>query len=298
MSEAAKGAGAMVLACVIWGLSPIYYKLLAHIPPLEILAHRTLWSVLFFALVLTAQGRLGMLRRALSSGRDALVVGIAALMISANWLTFITSIQIDRAIEASMGYYTFPLASVLFGALFFRERLSRAQWVAVALAALAVVTLAAGLGVAPWLALVIATTFGLYGVAKKFLTVGPVVSVTAEVLMLSPIAIVILWQVHASGGGSFGQGMADSLLLAFSGILTAGPLILFSYATKRMMLSTIGLLQYINPTLQFLVATLLFQELFTPWHAVAFALIWTALVLYTTASLRQERASRRLPPSP
>ena len=294
MPEGFKGVAAMLGACVIWGLSPLYYKLLTHVPPLEVLAHRTLWSCIFFSAVLAAQGRLTLLRRALADRRDMMVVGFAALMISTNWFFFISAIQTGRAVEASMGYYTFPLASVLFGALFFRERLGRAQTVAVALAAIGVVLLTAGLGVAPWIALVLATSFGLYGVVKKMLAVGPVVSVTAEVLLLSPIALAVLAGAHGAGAGHFAGGLSDSVLLMVSGPLTATPLILFSIAARRLRLATVGLLQYLNPTLQFLVATLIFRELFTLWHAMAFALIWTALAIYSAAAWRQERAARRV----
>lgn len=298
MREPVKGVLAMVACCTVWGLSSIYYKLLEHIPPIEILAHRTLWSLVFFALVLIVQGRFHMLVSAVGTRRSAAVIGTAALLISLNWFTFITSIQLGKAVEASLGYYIFPLVSVIMGAIVFKERLGRVQILAVGLAALAVITLTAGLGVAPWIALVLAMSFGLYGVVKKGLSVGPVVSVTAEVLMLSPIAIVVLGLTHGQGGGSFASNWHDSLLLAFSGILTGLPLILFSYATKRVMLSTVGLVQYLNPSLQFLVATLIFREAFSFWHAIAFAMIWTALALYTTSALRQDRAARRAAISP
>ncbi|RXV62222.1 EamA family transporter RarD [Roseovarius sp. A46] len=296
MREATKGIVAMVATCTVWGLSGIYYKLLAHVPPIEILAHRTLWSCAFFALVLLAQGRISMLGRALAGRRSVLSIALAALMISTNWFVFITSIQVGRAMEASLGYYIFPLVAVLLGALAFRERLGRAQLFAVGLALCAVVTLTLGLGVPPWIALVLASSFGLYGLVKKGLSVGPVVSVTAEVLLLSPIALTVLWYFHSSGNGAFTANWRDSLLLAFSGILTGTPLIMFSYATKRVTLATVGLVQYLNPTLQFLVATLIFLEPFSFWHAVAFAMIWTALAIYTTASLRQDRAARRAVP--
>ena len=225
------------------------------------------------------------------------IVAFAALMISCNWFVFISSIQTGHAIEASMGYYTFPLASVLMGAIFFRERLGPAQAAAVALAAIAVVVLAAGLGVAPWIPIIVAATFALYGVAKKWLTVGPVVSVTAEVMLLSPIAAVLLWQAHHAGTGHYGTDIPTSLLLMFSGLLTGTPLILFSYAARRLTMATVGLLQYINPSLQFLCATLIFREVFSIWHAIAFGLIWTALAIYTTALWRQDRVARRVPPS-
>jgi len=296
MREPTKGIVAMIAACMIWGLSSIYYKQLAHVPPIEVLAHRTLWSFAFFALVLMVQGRLALMVRALGNRREVLSIGLAALFISTNWFVFITSIQIGKAMEASLGYYIFPLVAVLLGAIAFRERPGRAQLFAVALALCAVVTLAFGLGVPPWIALILAISFGLYGLVKKGLSVGPVVSVTAEVLLLGPVALVILWLAHSDGGGTFGTSWRDSLLLALSGILTGSPLILFSYATRRIALATVGLVQYLNPTLQFLVATFLFLEPFSLWHGIAFGLIWTALAIYTTASLRQDRAARRAVP--
>ena len=293
MTDAAKGVLAIVAACVVWGLSAMFYKLLVHVPPLEVLAHRTIWSCVIFLGVLLVQGRVALLGRALSGPKEFLMIGFAALMISVNWFFFISSIQIGRAVEASLGYYIFPLVSVLFGALFFRERLGLVQRFAVGLATLAVVVLTAGLGVAPWIALILATSFAIYGVVKKSLSVGPVVSVTAEVLLLTPIAALVLWQAHATGGGAFGTSLGDSVLLMLSGLLTATPLILFSYATKRLTLVSVGLLQYLNPTLQFLVATLVFRELFTLWHAIAFGLIWTALALYSAAAWRQDRSARK-----
>jgi chloramphenicol-sensitive protein RarD len=293
MREATKGIIALVGTCTVWGLSGIYYKLLEHVPPIEILAHRTLWSLIFFAAALAVQGRLAALMGAIGTRRALMLTALAALMISTNWFVFITSIQVGRAMEASLGYYVFPLVAVLLGAVVLKERLGRAQRVAVALAALAVVTLSLGLGVPPWIALILSVSFGLYGLVKKGLSVGPVVSVTAEVLLLAPVALIVLWLAHADGGGAFGTSFRDSALLAFSGLLTGAPLILFSYATKRITLATVGLVQYLNPTLQFLVATFWFLEPFSPWHALAFGMIWAALAIYTAASWRQDRAARR-----
>ncbi|SFQ61512.1 chloramphenicol-sensitive protein RarD [Roseivivax halotolerans] len=294
MQEQRIGVLAMIGACSIWGLSPLYYKLLADVPPLEVLAHRTLWSMLFFAGVLLVQGRLGALRDALSTPRRIAAIGFAAIMISCNWFLFILSIQIERATEASLGYYIFPLVAVLLGVLFFRERLGRAQMVAVGLATIAVLILSVQLGHPPWVSLIISLTFGLYGVAKKRLSVGPVVSVTGEVLLLTPLALGWLWHLHGvRGTGLFGQDGGVSALLIVSGPLTALPLILFSFASQRVNLSSIGLIQYLNPTLQFLVATLVFREPFGTVQAVAFALIWTALAIYSTATLRAESARRK-----
>lgn len=292
MGETGKGIAALVTACTVWGLSGLFYKQLSHLPPLQVMSHRTLWSCVFFALVLLVQGRLPVLGAVLRHPRQVLTLLVAALMIGVNWFMFILSIQIGKATEATLGYYIFPLVSVLMGMVFFRERLGIWQWGAVALACFAVSLLTWGLGVAPWVSLLIAVTFGLYGVIKKKLTLGPVVSVTVEVLLLSPIALIVLWQVWAGGGAIWGQGARDVALLVISGPLTATPLILFSYATKRVQLTTVGLVQYLNPTLQFLVATLVFAEPFGPWHAIAFPIIWAALALYSGASLWQARRAR------
>jgi len=251
-----------------------------------------------FTLVLAAQGRLGLVPAALR-GRGLAVVALAAVLISANWFLFIFSVQIGHTVEASLGYFIFPLVAVVIGLVAFGERLGLGQGLAVALAGLAVVVLTAGLGVAPWIALALATTFGLYGLIKKRLAAGPVVSVTAEVLVLTPLALIWLiglhsgaWVEFARPGAWFGQSLGTSVMLAFSGVITAGPLILFSYAARRVSMATLGLVQYLNPSLQFVCATLIFAEPFTRWHGIAFSLIWAALTLYSWESLRQDRAAR------
>jgi len=293
MTDEGKGVLAMIGACTIWGLSGIYYKLLDAVPPLEILCHRTIWGVVFFLCVLKIQGRLRVLPSAVATPRAFIIVAFSAFIISVNWFIFIRSIHLGHATEASLGYYIFPLAAVLLGAIFYRERLGAMQLVSVGLAAVAVIILSIGLQVAPWVALTLALTFALYGAAKKSMITGPVVSVTAELAMLAPFALALLAVVHLRGDGQFGADFVTSFMLVFAGILTAIPLILFSYATRRVSLATIGLVQYLNPTLQFLVATLIFREAFTTWHAIAFGLIWTALALYTAASLRRGSAARK-----
>ncbi|EEW26073.1 EamA family transporter RarD [Rhodobacter ferrooxidans] len=297
MGEQRKGVVALAVACVVWGLSPLYYKLLAAVPPLEVLSHRTLWSLALFGLILLGQGRLREVPQLLRSHGGG--VALAAVLISANWFLFILSVQIGLTVQASLGYYIFPLVAVLLGVLAFGERLNRWQGLAVSLAAAAVLVLTFGLGVAPWVALALATTFGLYGLIKKRLVAGPVVSVTAEVLVLAPLAVVWLAGVHGGlfsefsrAGGWFGHSLGTSLLLAFSGVMTAGPLILFTYASQRVTMATVGLVQYLNPTLQFLCATLVFAEPFSRWHGIAFGLIWAALAIYSWQALVQDRAAR------
>ncbi len=293
MNERHKGISAMIAACVIWGLSPIYYKLLAHVPALEVLAHRGLWSLVFFSAILAVQGKLGQLRALLGSWRGAGVVVLASLMISVNWFLFIFATQIDRNTETSLGYYIYPLVAVLIGRFAFGERLGNVQWMAVALATLAVMALTLGAAGIPWISLTLAVTFGLYGAIKKSLPAGPVVSVTGEVLVFLPVSVLLLALAHGNGQGTFGLSLRDSALLIASGPITAAPLILFSHAARRVSMSTVGVLQYINPTLQFLVAVAIFAEPLTRWHVVAFALIWLALAIYSVASMRQESAARR-----
>lgn len=286
MTESGKGVLAMVGACSIWGLSALFYRLLADVPPLEVLAHRTVWSLVVFGIVLALQTRLAETRIALSGSRKFALVFAAAAMISCNWFFFIFSVQVGRVVESSLGYYIFPLVAVALGGIVLRERLSKPQLAAVGLAALAVVILTAGLGVAPWISLILAVTFGIYGLLKRWVDAGPVVSVTAEVLVLTPIAVAYLIWLGADAG-VFGHDLWLSILLVLAGPMTAVPLIMFSYAAKRASLSTLGLVQYLNPSLQFFVAVVLFGEAITLWHAIAFPIIWVALALYSWATLRR-----------
>jgi len=291
MRGAQSGILAMVAGCTIWGLSPVYYRMLAHVPPLEVLSHRALWSLILFAGVLALQGRLGEMGAALRSRRQSGAIIWGAALISVNWFLFIYGTQVGRTTETSLGYFMFPLIAVAIGRVMFAERLNRLQWASVALCAGAVLVLTVGLGMLPWISLSVAITFGLYGALKKRLALGPVVSVTCEVMVFLPLALLFLAQTHLAGQGVFGTSWRDSGLLILSGPMTAVPMILFSMAARRVELGTMGVLQYINPSLQFFCAVVLFSEPFTTWHAVAFPMIWLALTLYTVALWRQDRAS-------
>ncbi|MEX0969186.1 MAG: EamA family transporter RarD [Paracoccaceae bacterium] len=294
---------ALVCACSVWGLSGIYYKAIAHVPPLEVLSHRTLWSMVFFGLVLLVQGRAGQVRATFANYKTLARLAVAAVVIAMNWGGFILSIQMGWALEASLGYYIFPLVSVAIGYFVFGERFRTKQAIAITIAAIAVLVLTIGLGAAPWMALMLATTFGAYGMIKKQLDLGPVISVFFETLLLAPLAIIWLlgaylndWSLVGRSAGVFGTNWQDSLLLAFSGIMTGGPLVLFSYAARRLTLTSVGLIQYLNPTLQFAIAALIFAEPVTLWHSIAFPLIWAGLALYTWDNWRTER--RRVAKSP
>ena len=291
MNRTAQGILAILAACVIWGLSPLYYNLLTMVPPLELLAQRTLWSFLFFALVLGLQGRFSALIHALGNRGHVITLFAAACAIAVNWYFFIYSVQINRVSEASLGYFIFPLVAVVFGLIVFKEKLSALQWVAVALAVFAVLVLTYGLGGAPWLALVLSLSFGTYSVLKKRLDLSPVISVTLEVMLLLPLTVPYLliqnWPI---------QDSTDSwqiwFLLMGSGPLTATPLILFSYATRRISMSTVGIMQYINPSIQFLVALLIFAEPMTDWHFGAFSIIWVAVVIYSWSGFSARNAAK------
>ena len=287
MSEATKGVWAVIAACTIWGISSVFYKMLSHVPAIEVLAHRTVWSVVFFTIVLVIQRRFMALREVFGSLSRIGIVGLASVMIAFNWFCFIYAIQIGHATEASFGYFIFPLVAVCLGVVFFGERLSLGQKLAIALAAVAVLTLGLGQGVVPWVPLALSLSFGAYSALKKRLEIGPVVSVTGEVILLLPIALGLMLYFGATGTSGVQGDIGTIGLLMVSGPLTAIPLILFSYATRRVDLATIGILQYLNPTLQFLCALLILQEPFGYWYAIAFPMIWIALILYSAATWRK-----------
>lgn len=293
MTETKKGILALIGACSIWGLSPLFYKALDDVPPLEVLCHRSLWSLLIFALVLARRNRLGEVPHLLRS-RSLPRVLLATAMISLNWYIYIQAIQDGHGLQSSLGYYIFPLVAVLIGFALFGERLAGIQALAVALAVAAVLILTIGTGTAPWIALVLAATFGAYAALKRVIGGTAVSSVAAEMLLLSPFALGFLVSAHLGWieGGMFGTSWRISLMLAFSGVITAVPLMWFTAASRRVSMTTFGLMQYLNPTLQFFCATLVFAEPFSRWHLAAFALIWAALAVYSLESLRIDRRRR------
>ena len=277
MSDSTKGLIAMIVACIGWGFSPIVFKALTGVPPMEVLAHRTLWSVVMFAVIIAFQGQFRTLVTAFAQPRRAI------------W-----AIQSGYTTQTSLGFYIFPLVAVLIGRVFFADALSRPQALAVLLACLAVCLLTYGTGVIPWISLILAICFGVYGLIKKRLAMAAMISVTAEMAILLPIALLILWQSSHNGTAHFGGWDRTTALLLFSGPLTAIPMILFTYATAKLTLTSVGLISYINPTLQFFCAVVLFAEPFSGWHLASFGLIWAALALYSYASWRQENLRRNV----
>ncbi|MBF9058812.1 EamA family transporter RarD [Rhodobacterales bacterium HKCCSP123] len=287
--DTANGFAFAVSAYLFWGFLPLYMKAIEHIPAVEIIAHRVLWSVPIAGAVLLVMRRTGDLVTALRTPRMVGMAAVTASLISVNWGVYVWSIANDRALDAALGYYINPLFSVALGAVILRERLAPAQWTAVGLAALAVTILTVSAGVVPWVALVLMTTFGIYGFLRKTLPIGPNQGFLLEVLLLSPPAIAyILWL--GPSGHFLTPSWTDTALLVGAGAVTAIPLMLYANGAKGLRLSTIGILQYIAPTLIFLIAVFVFGEPFGPARAVAFPLIWAALVIYTASMLRTARA--------
>jgi chloramphenicol-sensitive protein RarD len=277
---------------LIWGLFPLYFRALAGVPAPEVLAHRILWSSAFMVLLVSLARRWGDVLRQLKASGTLPTLAASALLISTNWLVYIWAVHAGRVVEASLGYFVNPLVSVLLGVVFLREPLSRRQAAAVALAAAGVLVLLVRAGQPPWVALTLAVTFGLYGLLRKRARVDPLAGLLAEVCMLLPLAAGWLGWLWLGGEAHFGGGARVTLLLAASGVVTAVPLLLFAVGVGRLRLSTVGLLQYLNPTAQLLIAVFAFGEPFGAAHAVAFGCIWASLALYTAEALSGARPDR------
>ena len=289
--DSAAGFGFALTAYFLWGFLPIYVKILAHIPTLEVLAHRVIWSVPVSVLVLIVLGRTADLRAALRSWRLLGMAAATAALISVNWGIYVWSVQSGHALDAALGYYINPLFSVFLGAVLLGEKMDGAQKAAIALAAVAVVYLTYDGGRVPVVALALTVTWGLYAYLKKRLPLGPNQGFALEVLILSPAAIGYAIWAYWQGKAMFLQGnLTDDLMLVGLGLVTAGPLMIYANAAKLLRLSTIGILQYIAPTMIFLTAIFWFDEPFGPAQMIAFPMIWTALAIYTASLIRQARA--------
>lgn len=278
-------------AYLLWGFLPLYMKALAHVPTPEIIAHRVLWSLPVAGAVLIAVRRTAELRAALGNPRMLAQAALTAALVSVNWGIYVWAISTGRALDAALGYYINPLFSVALGALLLGERLSPAQRLAIALAAGAVALLTWEAGTLPWVALMLTFSWGFYAFFRKTLPIGPNQGFFLEILLLTPIALgYVLW-LEADGTSHFLAGIAaDSWLLFGCGLVTAGPLISYANGAKRLRLSSIGMMQYIAPTMIFLIAVFVFREPFSGLKLAAFALIWAAVALYIAAMLRAARA--------
>ncbi len=287
------GLTAGLSAFSIWGLAPIYFKLLATVRPDEIIAHRVLWSVVLLGIVLLLRKRRAVLAHIKVDARVLLALAITSILIALNWLIFVHAVNTDRVLSTSLGYFINPLMSVVLGLLVFRERLIPAQTLAVLIAAAGAAYLTWRIGQLPWIALSLASTFALYSVIRKLLDVGPMVGLFWETLLVSPLALGWLWWLQGQGELSFAlDEPARALLLVGTGALTVAPLLLFAAGVRRLPLSTIGLMQYLAPSLTFVLAVFIYGEAFTMHHAITFGLVWLALALFFWASWHRHRSLR------
>ncbi|HOX25288.1 MAG TPA: EamA family transporter RarD [Candidatus Krumholzibacteria bacterium] len=286
-------------AYVWWGLCPIYFKAVAHVPPGEILAHRIVWSLVLLVLLLGRRGDLATAWRTVRDRRTLAVLAATTVLVAGNWFAFIYAIANDRLLEASLGYFVNPLVNVLLGLVCLRERLRRLQWASLALAAAGVAVMSLRLGGLPAISLFLAFSFGFYGLLRKVTPVGGVVGLAVETALLAPAALAAFWLWHGRGALVFGHlDRRTDLLLAASGLVTALPLVWFANSARRLRYATLGFLQYASPTGQFLLAVLVYGEPFSETQLASFALIWCALGLFSVDALRASRRPAAATTSP
>ena len=294
--HARKGFVLGVSAYTLWGVLPVYFKALKSIDAADIVAHRIIWSVPILAALLSFTGAWGEVRNALRNRRAMTLLSVTALLIAVNWLLYVYAVNSGHILAGSLGYYLNPLANVLLGRIVLKERLSWLQWAAVALAAAGISALAMGALGQLWISLTLCISFATYGLLRKIAPVDAVAGLAIETMLLLPFAAGwLLWGL-ASSHAIFGSGSTSTLLLiAGAGFVTATPLLLFTAAARQLPYSTLGMLQFLAPTMQFLLAVMVYGEPFTRAHAIAFAAIWGALGLYILALVRHARASVTVP---
>lgn len=287
MTEDRRGLLYGVAAYGLWGVVPVFWKQIATIDPIEVLAHRALWGVVVLVAIVWLAKRQAAVREA---ARDRRVLGAMALssaLLAVNWGVFVLAVATDRLLDASLGYFINPLVSVALGTLVLRERLRRTQWLAIALAVIGVALRTWDAGRLPWIAIVLALSFGLYGLVRKTARVDSLAGSTIETALMAPVAGVYLGYLASQGGGALGHVDAvTTVLLVGTGVVTAGPLLLFTAAARRLPLATVGFLQYLAPTGQFLLAVIAYDEPFAREQLVAFACIWTALATFSIDTWR------------
>lgn len=291
-SDRRNGLAATAAAFGFWGLTPIYWRAVEAVSAQELLALRVLWAVPLAAALLTLLHAWGDLRRVLTARRTMSALLLTAALIGTNWYVFLVAVQDGQILQSSLGYFINPLVSILLGFLFLGERLRTVQWVAVALAAAGVVNQILAVGELPWIALFLAGTFGLYGLLRKTIAVAALPGFFVEVSLLAPLAFIYMASVVSRATSTL--VIADGgtqWLVPIAGVITVTPLVLFAYGARRILLATVGLLQFLTPTAHFLLATQLYGEPFTAAHLLTFVLIWSALALYLGDLFRRERSA-------
>lgn len=285
-----RGALAASICYIVWGLVPLYWTRLGGVDPLELIAHRHTWSLLFLLGIVAWQRDFASVWAALDSPRRVAINLLGAILLTGNWLVYVWGVNTGHVIDCSLGYFLVPLVNVAAARFVLHEHLRRVQWLAIGLAAGGVVLMIVQLGRPPWIALALASTWGGYSLLRKKSPLAAVPGLTVETLLLAPLAIgFLLWQ-HHTGAGALGRVSAEQqVLILCAGVITAIPLLLFAYGAKRIRLSTLGLLQYFAPTGQFLLGIWVYHEAFSPSRMVSFAFIWAGLVLYTVDNLLAQR---------
>lgn len=282
-ARARAGLIAAISACGMWGLSPFFFIAIAAVPPHEVVAHRIVWSALAIGLVLAWRGQLAEVVALLLRPRTLAVFVGSALSVTLNWLVFVHAVTSGQTLYASLGYYVLPLVNVLLGAVFLKERFTRRQGLALGLVVVGVAVLVIGLGRVPWITLALATSFAAYGLLRKIAPAESLVGLFIETLLTLPFALAFLvWVSHTGGAFLPGEDLfLPAMLLLGTPLVTAVPLFLYTFGARRLRLSTMGLVFYLNPTIQFVVATVFLRETFTAAHAVTFALIWLGIAVYS-----------------
>ncbi|QIL01929.1 EamA family transporter RarD [Sphingomonas sinipercae] len=288
--EARRGFWLGVSAYGLWGLLPIYFKALSGVGPVDIVAHRIVWSVPFLLLLLAAFGSIKVAPQVLRNRRTMRLLALTSLLIAVNWLLYVFAVTSGHILAGSLGYYLNPLVNIVLGRVVLKERLSRLQWVAIAVAGAGISGLAVQAAGQLWISLTLAASFATYGLLRKIAEVDATLGLAIETTMLLPFAAVWLAWRAVGGEAVFGASTGDAALLLLAGVATSVPLILFTAAARRLRYSTLGMLQFIAPTLQFVCAVTIYGERFTVWHGIAFGAIWAALALYVASLLHQRPA--------
>lgn len=286
-----------LLAYGLWGILPIYFKQLTAVSALDIVAHRVVWSLLFLAVLLAIIRGWGQVRTALRDRKTLMLLLATSVLIAINWLLYVYAVTSGHILAGSLGYYLNPLMNIVLGRFILKERLTGLQWTAVGIAAAGVSVLAAGAGTTLWISLTLCVTFATYGLLRKIAAVDAIAGLSIETALLFPIALAWLL-LGLSGEPAFGTTERETVLLLAAGIISTTPLLLFTAAARRLRYSTLGMLQFLAPTLQFLLAVALYGEAFTRAHAIAFGAIWTALALYVASLVRDLRGQRAQLPCP
>ena len=281
-------------AFIVWGVLPLYWKALKVVPAGEILAHRIIWSFLFVSVIVTVTKRWNGFKEVLKSRSKRVAVIVSAVIISANWFIYIWAVNNNHIVETSLGYYISPLLSIVLGVVVLKEKLTKWQAIAVIFATIGVGIITMEYGRIPWIAITLALTFGVYGLVKKLVNVDSIIALTLETVIVAPIALIYLGNKEVQGTGIFFAASPDiTLLLVFSGVATATPLLWFALGAQKIPLSTIGFIQYLAPTIALAIGVLIFKESFTAIHGVSFGLIWFALTIYSVSSTKLFRRAKQ-----